>query len=226
MPQKNSKSRKTLVAVFAHPDDESFGPCCTLHKYTKTHDVYIICATKGEVGLSPKYGSNNTLGEIRAKELEKSAKLIGAKKVLFLGFLDGTLSNSLYHQLASKIESKLKELKPEIVITFEPRGVSGHIDHITVSMATTFVVQKLSYVKKLLYFCLSEEKRNTFGDYFIYFPPGYKKSEITKTVDVSSLWDLKIKAMAMHQSQKSDGQMVLKAISRAPKEEHFLELKK
>lgn len=215
------KSRKTLVAVFAHPDDESFGPSGTLHKYSKTHDVYILCATKGENG-----GVGKKLGTLRAAELEKSAKLIGAKKVFFLGFIDGTLSNSMYHKLAAKIESKLKELKPEIVITFEPRGVSGHIDHIVVSMVTTYVFNKLPFIKSLLYFCLSQDKRNTFGDYFIYFPQGYKKSEIKKTVDVSGVWDLKVKAMLTHKSQLEDARRVLKAINRAPKEEHFLEYKR
>lgn len=63
---------------------------------------------------------------------------MGVKKVHFLDFLDGTLSNNLYHKLADKIEGHLKKLKPHTVITFEPLGVSGHIDHITVSMVTTF----------------------------------------------------------------------------------------
>lgn len=216
MPQKN-KNKPVLVAVIAHPDDEAYGPCGTLHKYSKTHDIFIICATKGESG-----GIEKKLGEIRALELEKSAKLIGIKKVFFLGFIDGTLSNSNYHKLAKKIEDKLIILKPQIVITFEPRGVSGHIDHIVVSMVTTFVVEKMAFVKKLYYFCLSQEKRSKFGSYFIYFPPGYLKSEIDKTVDVSDVWDLKIKAMMVHKSQITDGKRVLGAISRAPKEEHLL----
>lgn len=227
MPQKKS-NKPVLVAIFAHPDDEAYGPSGTLHKYSKTHDIYIICATKGEDGLSFKAegGEGEKLGLQRAQELEESAKIIGAQKVYFLGFIDGTLSNSLYHQLAEKIEKILKILKPQIVVTFEPRGVSGHIDHIVVSMATTFVVEKLTFVEKLYYFCLSQKKRNMFGSYFIYFPPGYKKSEIAKIVDVTDVWDLKIKAMMVHKSQITDGKRVLGAISSAPKEEHFLLFKR
>ncbi len=221
MLQKNSKVKPTLVAVFAHPDDEAYGPSGILYKYSKSHDVYILCATKGESG-----GIGEKLGEIRAAELEKSARLIGVKKVFFLGFIDGTLSNSIYHKLAEKIEEKLKILKPKIVITFEPRGVSGHIDHIVVSMATTFIVEKLTFVEKLYYFCLSQEKRSKFGSYYIYFPPGYQKNEIAKTVDVSNVWDLKVKAMMVHKSQITDGKRVLSAISRAKKEEHFLIFKR
>lgn len=218
--EKKSK-RKTLVGIFAHPDDESFGPCGTLYKYTKSHDVYILCATKGENG-----GVGKGLGETRSAELELSANLIGVKKVYFLGFVDGTLSNSLYHDLAVKIESKLRELNPEIVITFEPRGVSGHIDHITVSMVTTYVVQKIPSIKTLFYFCLSEEKRKAFGKYFIYFPPGYKKTDIKKTVDIADVWDIKTKAMLTHKSQIEDAKRVIKSTSRVPKEEHFLKFEK
>lgn len=214
---KKDEARKTLVAVFAHPDDESFGPSGTLYKYSLTHDVYILCATKGEIG-----GTHKKLGEIRAKELKKSAKIIGVKQVYFLGFVDGTLSNSLYHQLAAKIEEKLKYLKPEIVMTFEPRGISGHIDHITVSMVTTYVVKKLSFVKQLQYYCITEAKRARFDDYFIYFPPGYKKTEVDKTVDVEDVWNIKVKAMMVHKSQIKDAKRILKTIEKAPREEHFL----
>ena len=220
MPQKKS-NKPVLVAIFAHPDDEAYGPSGTLYKYSKTHDIYIICATKGENG-----GEGEDLGQQRAQELKKSAKIIGAKEVYFLGFIDGTLSNSLYHHLAEKIEKILKILKPQIIVTFEPRGVSGHIDHIVVSMVTTFVVEKLTFIEKLYYFCLSQEKRNMFGSYFIYFPPGYKKSEIAKIVDVTDVWDLKVKAMMVHKSQITDGKRVLNAISRAKKEEHFLIFKR
>src|SRR3989338_3179000 len=129
------------------------------------------------------------------KELRCSAQILGVKEVYFLGFADGTLSNSLYHRLAAKIEQKLKLLKPQTVLTFEPRGISGHIDHITVSLATTYVFYKLPFVQKLLYFCISEEERKLIKDYFIYFPPGYKKSQINQIVDVSDVWDTKVASM-------------------------------
>src|SRR3989338_7443324 len=130
--------KKVIVGIFAHPDDEAFGPGGTLTKYAKASDVFIICATRGEAG---KGGGN--LAAIREKELKESAKVLGVKKVFYLGFGDGTLSNSSYHLLAQKIESHLKILKPDLLITFEPLGISGHIDHITVSLVTTFVAKRL-----------------------------------------------------------------------------------
>lgn len=219
---KQTKKRPRLVAIFAHPDDECFGPGGTLYKYSKTHDVYIICATKGEAG-----GSRKKIAQIRAKEMQKSAKILGAKSVAFLGFKDATLSNSIYHKIGSKIEEKLNKLKPEILITFEPRGVSSHIDHITISMVTTYVFKKSKFAKTLMYFCLSQEKRSRFSDdYFIYFPPGYSKDQIDRTVDVSDVWQTKVKAMKVHKSQMADTSRVLRAIEKDPKEEHFIILAK
>lgn len=228
---KTLVDKSPVVAIFAHPDDEAFGPSATLAKLSKDHDVYVLCATKGEEG-SPRKDSGETggnhkkLARVRAEELRKSATVIGVKKVFFLGFIDGTLSNNLYHSLAVKIEQKLKEIQPETLITFEPRGISGHIDHITVSMVTSYVFNRLNFVKTLLQHCITINIRKRMGDYFIYFPPGYKKSEIDLIVNVEDEWDIKVKAMMAHKSQIHDAKRILKMRRDLPKEEYFLVIKK
>lgn len=213
---------KTIVCIIAHPDDEAFGPSGTLYKLSKDNDVYILCATKGQAGQDSRSESSVNLTTRRAKELISSAKHLGVKKVYFLGFTDGTLSNNLYHKLAEKIKIHLEKLKPEIVITFEPQGISGHIDHITVSMVTTFVVKQLKFVKELWYRCLTQEQAAARHDYFVYFPPGYPRSEINHIVDVSDVWDVKVKAMRTHESQKHDADRILKDSENFPKEEYFI----
>lgn len=222
MLSKVNKNKKTIVGIFAHPDDEAFGPSGTLAKYAKNNDLYLICATKGEAGIGPK----SKLSQIRSKELEISAKIIGAKKVYFLGFGDGTLSNNLYHKLAAKIERLLKELKPEIIITHEQKGISGHIDHITVAMVTTFVFKKLNFAKKLMYYCIDKKAASHMEKYFIYFPPGYTREEVDQVEDISAFWDIKKKAMFAHKSQLKDAKTVLKRNEKLPKEEYFFTLTK
>lgn len=214
--------RKIIVCVFAHPDDEAFGPSGTIYKLAKDNDVYILCATKGQAGQDSNSKAKSSLTTRRAKELTESAKHLGVKKVHFLSFKDGTLSNNLYHRLAEKVQAHLEKLKPEIVITFEPQGISGHIDHITVSLATTFVVKKLQFVKEMWYHCTTLERSKLRQDYFIYFPDGYKRSEIDKIVDITDVWDIKVKAMRTHESQKHDADRILKDADKFPKEEYFL----
>lgn len=214
--------RKSVVCIFAHPDDEAFGPSGTIYKLAQENDVYILCATRGQAGQDSRSETSVRLTTQRAHELQESAKHLGVKKVYFLGFIDGTLSNNLYHKLAEKIRGHLEKLKPEIVLTFEPHGVSGHIDHITISMATTFVVKKLEFVKELWYYCITNERAKMRENYFIYFPPGYKRSEIDKVVDVGDVWDIKVRSMRFHESQKHDADRILKDADKSPKEEYFL----
>src|SRR5581483_147824 len=218
-----NRTVKNLVCVFAHPDDESFGPGGTIAKFSKKYNVYILSATKGDAGQSSIRSKN--LGEVRSEELKKAAKILGVKKVYFLGFKDGTLNNNIYHKLASKIEEKLKILKPEIVLTFEPQGISGHIDHITISMVTMFAVQKLKFIKEVWQHCRPQGYDKFIKNYFIYFPKGYKKSQIQKVVKTNDVWEKKLEAMRAHKSQAADFERVLKIQSKLPKEEYFLVIK-
>lgn len=214
---------KKVFGVFAHPDDEAFGPSGTLSILAKDHEVYLICATNGDAAFGKP---DLKLAEIRKKELESSAKIIGIKEVFFLDFGDGTLSNNLYHAVAEKIMEITDALKPELFITIEPRGVSGHLDHIAISMITSFVFQKVKYAKEIWYHCISEKMRKLIPSYFIYFPPGYKKEDIQKIIDIKSVWNVKRKAIMQHKSQIKDAIAILAMGQLLPKEEYFLVTKK
>lgn len=218
-------TKQTVVAIFAHPDDEAFGPSGTLAKLAKEgNDVYLLCATRGEGGENHlKTKNEKKLNEIRENELLCSAKTLGVKKVFFLGFTDGTLSNNIYHQVAEKIIEIITPLKPEIIITEEYRGVSGHLDHIAVSMISSYVFQKLPSIKKIMYHCVTKKYRLLMpSDYFVFIPPGYDESEIDEVVDTSSVWETKIKAIMCHQSQIKDAQRILNRLTQVPKKDYFL----
>lgn len=206
-------SKKTLVAVFAHPDDEAFGPAGSLIHFAKTHEIYLLCVTNGD---RPE----------RKAELLASAKILGIKKVHFLNFKDGDLNNNNYHQLAAAITRKLRLYRPETVMTFEPKGVSGHLDHVAVALTTTFAAKKLGGIKKILYFCeLKSTMRlmqKNFGEYFVYVPPGYKRREIDLVINTEKYWQQRLKAMTCHKSQRGDSNRIVKTLKLFPKREHFL----
>jgi LmbE family N-acetylglucosaminyl deacetylase len=211
---------KTIVGIFAHPDDEALGPGGTIAKLAlEGNTIYLICVTNGNAA---KGHLDFSLGEIRKKELQASSKILGVKEVFFLEFDDGSLSNNIYHIVAEKIKEKLLVLKPEIIITFEPQGVSGHLDHIAISMITSFIVQKLSFVKEIWQYCVEDRLERIRRNYFIYFPPGYKRSQIDKIVDTKNVWGIKKKAMLQHTSQIKDVLTVMGIQQFLPKEEFFL----
>lgn len=212
---------KRVVGIFAHPDDEALGPSGTLAILAKDHEVYLICVTSGEAsGKTPE--EKLLIGEIRRKELQESAKIIGVKDIFFLGYEDGELCNNIYHQLAEDIGKKIEELRPELLLTFEIRGVSGHIDHITVSLVTTFVFKKFSFIKKLMYYVITKKESQRMDTYFIFFPEGYERDEVDEIVDISSVWEKKVRAMHAHQSQMNDVERVLRNKADLPLEEYFL----
>lgn len=212
---------KRVLCIFAHPDDESFGPGGTITLLAKTHDVYLICVTNGDAGGNSVTGSRLSLGKIRQNELRKSSKFLGTKKVFFLNYADASLNNLQYHEIAEKIQKVADELKPEILMTFEPLGVSGHLDHVAVSMITSYVFERSQYVKKIMYYCTSKEQSSKFGGYFIYRPDGYDQKDIDETVDISTVRELKTKSMYMHESQMQDAERLIRLYGNFTKE-YFL----
>ena len=215
-----------IIAVFAHPDDEAFGPSGTIAKLAKDNNVILLCATRGEAGEHHDPAEQARLAQIREKELENSAKILGVKQIHFLGFKDGELCNNLYHKLAESIEHYCKKYQPGMLITTELRGISGHLDHIAVALTTTYVFYRLPYIKELYYYCLTEDRRAQIEDYFIYFPKGYNKSDIDLTNDISDVWEQKINSIRAHESQKKDGTTIISRLQKLPKAEHFQILKK
>ncbi len=217
----NSPIKTTTVCLFAHPDDEAFGPGGTIAKLSQTQDVYIICATRGEAG-----GNMENLGDIRAQELQNSAAVLGVKDVIFLDYKDGDLNNNAYHAIANDIQSHLDQLLPSTILSYEPRGVSGHIDHIVISMISNFLFERCEYVKKLMLFCHSEDQMKIifkhFPSYFVYHPPGYPLSEIGEIIDTSHYADTHRAAILCHVSQKADIKTIIPMYEELPQKEFFL----
>jgi LmbE family N-acetylglucosaminyl deacetylase len=200
-----------VLAVFAHPDDEAFGPGGTLAVMAQTGEVNLICVTDGG---NPK----------RKEELERSAKILGIRQVYFLDYADGSLCNAIYHELAGKIQSYVQELKPDMLLTYEPKGVSGHLDHVAVSLVTSYVYRENKEVKELWYFCELDHKllRPFRAKYFIFMPRGYKREEIDLVIDTAKVYQIQVKAMMQHHSQRKDALQLLAMRALLPKEEYFL----
>jgi LmbE family N-acetylglucosaminyl deacetylase len=143
--------RRTLLAVFAHPDDESFGPGGTLARYAAEGvAVHLVCATRGEAGEADPslLEGYESLAQRRTAELECAARVLGLAGVYFLGYRDsgmvGTADNSHPNALvnapvaevAEKVTAYIRRLQPQVVITSDPHGGYGHLDHIAIHRAT------------------------------------------------------------------------------------------
>lgn len=136
--------RHKLVAVFAHPDDERIvGPL--LARYAREgHDVYLVIATDGRKGVREHAGipAGDSLAHVRAEEARCAARELGIHPPILLGFEDaGLASFESLEGLRSDVDSVLRDLQPDAVITFGPEGGTGHPDHRLVGDVVTEVVQ-------------------------------------------------------------------------------------
>ncbi len=152
-----NNSTTTLLAVLAHPDDESFGMGGTLALYARRGcNVYLVCATRGEVGtVDPEYMRGyHSIAELREGELRCAAEHLGLKDVYFLGYRDLGMPGSADNQhpdaqvahsvdeVAGKVVKYIRDLKPDIVLTFDPIGGYRHPDHIHIHQATVLAFEK------------------------------------------------------------------------------------
>ena len=146
-----TSSNPVILTVLAHPDDETFGLGGTLALYArKGVDVYLVCATRGEVGsMDPELMKGySTVGEVREAELMCAAGILGLKAVYFLDYRDSGMPGSpdnLHPQalaaapldeVSNKIAGYIRKLKPQVVLTFDPIGGYRHPDHIAIHRAT------------------------------------------------------------------------------------------
>jgi len=150
-----------ILSVLAHPDDESFGMGGTLALYAqKGSDVYLVCATRGEVGdVAPEHLKGfSSIAELREGELRCAAKHLGLKDVFFLDYRDSGMPGSADNQhpdaqvahsvdeVAAKVVRYIRQIKPDIVLTFDPIGGYRHPDHIQIHNATVLAFEKAADV--------------------------------------------------------------------------------
>ncbi len=156
MSDQSASDPACLLAVMAHPDDESFGPGGTLAYYARQGiQVHLLCATRGEVGqVDPDMLHGfASLGELRENELRCAASILGLASVEFLGYRDSGMPGSPDNRhpqalaaapveaVAAKIVSAIRRRRPQIVLTFDPIGGYQHPDHIASHLATVRAFQ-------------------------------------------------------------------------------------
>ncbi len=143
-------TNRRLLAVFAHPDDETFGTGGTLAHYARQGvEVSLVCATRGEVGEAPAdLKGFATAGEMRENELQCAAGILGLHAVYFLGYRDSGMTGSPDNthpqalaaqpvdRVAREVARYIRKIRPQVVMTFDPIGGYRHPDHIACHRAT------------------------------------------------------------------------------------------
>lgn len=141
----------SLLAVYAHPDDEAFSSGGVIARLAAEGVcTYLVCATRGEVGeiSDPALATPETLGAVREGELRCAAETMGVAELIFMDYRDsgmvGTSENedprafvnAPAETVIRQLVSILRRLRPQAIATFEPNGGYGHPDHIAIHKHT------------------------------------------------------------------------------------------
>ncbi|MCZ8515461.1 PIG-L family deacetylase [Paenibacillus filicis] len=212
---------KKLLAVFAHPDDESFICGGTLAKYSSEGvDITLVSATRGEMGRrmgNPPYLNRESIAAAREMELRQACESLGIRQLLFLDIRDKTVEFTDEDSLTARIAALIHEVDPDVVLTFHEK-LGGHPDHCAIGKATTAAFQRTAH-QGALYFI-------TFGD-AMERPEryGYSRKDVIK-IDVHAHLEAKLAAFRAHRCQTEIDEWVWlpdqEALARFGRYEYFL----
>jgi LmbE family N-acetylglucosaminyl deacetylase len=225
-----------LLAVLAHPDDESMGNGGMLARYAAEGvKTYLITATRGEEGwFGPReeYPGPEELGRIRESELREAAEALGIHEVSFLDYVDGQLDAADPGEVVAKIASHIRRIRPHVVVTFDQFGFYGHPDHIAICRHTTAAVaaaadpkfntsdgRRPHAVSKFYYMAWTEDDaaiyESVFGKLEMTIDGERRRSApwpdwaITTLIDTSDYWRLCWEAVSRHRTQILEYQKLL-----------------
>lgn len=215
---------ETLLAVFAHPDDESLLIGGTLARAAdEGWRTALICATRGEWGpiSDDRLADYSNLAEVRERELREACAVLGLSHLEFLDLEDAslaTLDETEQEQVIARIARTIHQLKPTTIITFGPDGLYGHADHIAIGRLTTeahrsvaaanllaaarapqllYATAPLGYHAKLI-------ERTGGATHLWNIPPeqfGIPAEQITETHDITPFAARKLAALRCHRTQ-------------------------
>jgi LmbE family N-acetylglucosaminyl deacetylase len=221
-----------LLVLTAHPDDEGFGLAGTLARCAaEGWHITVVCATRGEVGeiRDPTLATRETLPRVREQELRDACAVLGVHDVRLLGYRDsgmeGTpenadpraLINADPEAVIADYDRLLRELRPSVVVTWDPAGGYGHPDHRAVHRLATAAVQRArdaGYSTAVLYYMVApvemfDEMARELAAQGIEFVSEEIRAAIqrlphlppTTAIDVRPWLPQKLTSMARHRTQ-------------------------
>jgi LmbE family N-acetylglucosaminyl deacetylase len=190
-----------ILAVFAHPDDEAFGPAGTLARYAQTgHTVRLVTMTRGEAGSLGPAGrlTQPELGRLRSEELRCSADALYLSALNICHLPDGKLAELPAEQGLTIVRDEIEAFLPDALITFHSAGISGHPDHRTVARWCLDAVEERTHPPRLFAYGITAEQARRASHRKLTPIPD---DEITHVIDVSAYLEYKFDAIRCHQSQ-------------------------
>ena len=200
----------TLLGVWAHPDDEAYlssGLMALVR--SRGGRVVVATATRGEHGTpDPVAWPPERLGPLRGRELTASLAEVGVDEHRWFGHLDGTLPDVPFGRGVADVAGVIDEVRPDVIVTFGPDGMTGHMDHRTVSAWVEEALQVTGHRTELWFATFTPAFHEEWGalndevGLWMATPPVTDQADLSAQVALSGeLLERKHRALRAHASQ-------------------------
>lgn len=191
-----------VMVITAHPDDSEFGAGGTVARHVKDgREVTYLIATNGNKGSSDRTMTPERLASIRAAEQRNAARVLGVERVEFLGYEDCELEDT--RDLRRDVTRQIRKWRPDLVVTMQPLRTknlyASHRDHRTIAGVALDCIYPLARDHMAFPELLSEFEPHKVREVHL-----MQWDDADLVVDISEVMDLKLKALACHQSQFND----------------------
>mgnify|MGYP005848594215 CR=1 FL=1 len=201
------------MAVFAHPDDETFRCGGTLALLARRGvRVQVLTATRGRAGSrgNPPLCTPEELPAVREQELRCACAALGIEPPRLLDYGDGTLAGVDEEEAVEQVLAVIRELRPQVLLTWPPDGLSAHPDHVAVSRWTTLAFERAAALgpeapAALYHLAVPRSVAEALGLTHLHAIPD---EEVTLAVDVTAVWEQKLAAIRCHRTQISASPML------------------
>jgi len=195
-----------VLAVLAHPDDETFRCGGTLALLARRGvQVHLLTATRGEAGScgDPPLCARHELPTLREQELRCACTALGIEPPRLLDYHDGALAGVDEEEAVGQVLAVIRELRPQVLLTWPPDGLSGHPDHVAVSQWTERAFHRAVALGSdtpvaLYHLAVPHSVARALGLAQLHAIPD---DDVTLAVDVTDVWAQKLAAIHCHHTQ-------------------------
>jgi LmbE family N-acetylglucosaminyl deacetylase len=210
-----------VLAVCAHPDDESFGLGAVLATLAAagSHSS-VLCFTHGEastLGLDA-----GDLRRVRAGELAAAAAALGADGTALLSYPDGALSGVPLSRLADDVRRAVELTSPQALLVFDEGGITGHPDHCQATAAALAAAGR--HDLNVIAWTIPGHVAEALNDEFATTFTGRSKAQIDLTITVDRAAQLE--AIACHASQSTHNPVLWRRLQLLGSTEHLRYLRR
>ena len=195
------------MVIYAHPDDAEFGMAGTVARWASAGvEMTYVLVTNGASGSQDPKMTRKRLASIRKAEQDAAAKILGVKRVVYLGYEDGYLYPTL--EVRRDVARVVRKYRPDVILTTDPTfrlgfGYVNHPDHIAAAEVVLRTINPDASTRQMFPELWSKERLEPHKPKALLLAAFTEGADVR--IDITKTMELKLRALRAHASQVGDG---------------------